>query len=170
LWQVETSGPVFSSPLLWKSFVLVGCNDGHLYVVQRHVGQQEDETATLALKIRADSAITASPSLLPVPSQHDDPTGEERAVLAFCPSDNNVTLVGLAAFPHQQSLQGGEEGADQRRSDEQPHEAAGLSVAWRREVAISRRGKKVFSSPVILADRLLCASRDNSIYCFTLVP
>src|SRR5690606_7315794 len=127
------------------------------------VGQQEDETATLALKIRADSAITASPSLLPVPSQHDDPTGEERAVLAFCPSDNNVTLVGLAAFPHQQSLQGGEEGADQRRSDEQPHEAAGLSVAWRREVAISRRGKKVFSSPVILADRLLCASRDNSI-------
>jgi hypothetical protein len=90
--------------------------------------------------------------------RHDsDPPGddEHRAVLAFCGSGNNVTLVELVAAPSQPSLMAEAEGPQ-------------LRVQWRLEGAISHRGKKVFSSPILLGEWLLCASRDNSLYCYHL--
>jgi outer membrane protein assembly factor BamB len=177
LWKVEVDGPVFSSPLLWRDLVFVGCDDGHLYGVQRRYAPAEQgnesqavgERATVVLKLRAESAITSSPSLLPlllispgtaldlVARKDGGDEAGERAVLAFCAADNNVSLVGLtSATPLRQ---GGE--------DQSNGTGRALSVEWQWSTTISAKGKKVFSSPIVLHDRLLCASRDNSLYCFT---
>lgn len=81
--------------MLWGDFAFIGCDDGHLYGFQRYRSAGLPlEQARLALKVKADSAVTSSPFLLTLAGRTEEPQ-DKRAILAFCAADNKVMLVGI---------------------------------------------------------------------------
>ncbi len=56
---------------------------------------------------------------------------------------------------------------DAREEKEEPSESIHY-VVWDKVLVSDNKAKKLFSSPVMLGDKLIVGSRDSHLYCFSL--
>jgi len=147
VWKTDTGGWVWSSPCLFDEFLFVGSYDGHVYCLHQQDGKEAMRLSGPAspsdLDTHADRKVASSPCILTLPQIRDDEgEGQREALVAYCFREGTLVLekVELGSI---------------KDSTARQHTLC----------EVLKFQKMIFSSPVMIWDYLLLATRDNHLYC-----
>ena len=176
MWACKTGAPIFSSPVVTKEdavpHILFGSHDNHLYCLT--------ETGQLVWRHETTSTVYAAPFVFQVCSESTDKHGRSAHLLSYCKgnADLNGTNYAKESFseescPHVKGISSSDSTSGQP-SETSRKLVVCASTKGKISILCCATGKclgtvtlpgELFSSPVIVGDRLVIGCRDDNVYC-----